>query len=335
MESQIVGRLLTKQNIGLDTAAMPRAGADDVIIKVSSCGICGTDLAIYRDGSMPPGTILGHEFSGMITAAGKDVRGLNIGDRVTANPMLLGLGLGRVSGAFAQHVQISAPRLGENIFKLPDAMADETGALIEPFAVGLHAVTRSRAAPGERVVIFGAGTIGLCVLAALRARGVDDILVVEPNEKRLALAAAFGAAALHDPRQGSARAAAGRRFGEEPVRYCEEPLANADIVFDCAGVRQTLQDGIRALAPNGRLVLVADPHHAELPDFRLVLLRELEIIGALAYAQEFVEAIVLLGEGKIDLSPLITHRFALEDIAEAFRVQLDAAQSVKVLVVPQ
>lgn len=335
MGSQKVGRLLAEHRVELDSSEIPRVGPEDVVIKVSSCGICGTDLAFYREGSLPSGTILGHEFSGTITAAGERVSGLRIGDRVTANPMNSGLlGLGRAPGAFAEYLRIASPKLGQNIFKLPEGMSNETGALVEPFAVGLHAVNRARAQPGDRVVIFGAGTIGLCVLAALRARGVENILVVEPNAKRLTLAASFGAAEILNPRESSARAAAGKRFGEENVAYCEEPLARADIVFDCAGVRQIFQDAVRALAVRGRLVLVADPHSVVLTELRLVMLRELEVIGALGYEAEFEEAIGLLAGGTVELSSLITHRFSLTDIAEAFRVQLDAERSVKVMVYP-
>jgi 2-desacetyl-2-hydroxyethyl bacteriochlorophyllide A dehydrogenase len=329
-----VGRLDAPRRIRMDRTAIPEAGPADVLVRVASTGICGTDLAFFREGAPLPGAILGHEFSGTVVAAGADVRGIAVGDRVVANPMIDLVGLGRLPGSFAEYLRVPAAEAGRNLFALPAAISDEAGALVEPFAVALHAVNRARAGAGDKVAIYGAGPIGLCVLAALRARGVTRVVAIEPSARRRAIALAMGAAAVHDPVSGSSRAFVGRLFGEEATPYDDAPLAQADVAFDCAGVAAALDDAVHSLARRGRLVLVADPHHAALTALRLVMLRELEVLGALAYDDEFDAAIALLAEGTVDLSPLVTHRFALADLAQAFAAQMDAETAVKVLVAP-
>lgn len=125
MTQQQVGRLQGTQIMTVGTEAIPKAGPDDVVVRVAVCGICGTDLSFYRHGSVPSGSILGHEFCGRIAMIGERVEGLAIGDRVVVNPMFEGLGQGRVSGAFAQYIRISSAKPGRNIFHLPDGIPDE------------------------------------------------------------------------------------------------------------------------------------------------------------------------------------------------------------------
>lgn len=329
---QKVGRIRKGGAFEICDAETPQAGADDVIVEVGSCGICGTDLAMFREDSAPDGAVLGHEFSGTVVSTGTAVTAIETGQRVTVNPMVDYVGLGRVPGAFARYVRVPSPEPGRNIFTLPDTIDDETGALIEPFAVALHAVNRSGARPGERAVIFGAGPIGLCVVAALRARGVEEILAIDPSAKRRALAGTMGASAVHGPQDGSSIAFVAGHFGSLSFPHIPDPVAQADMAFDCAGVEPALRDALHSLSSGGRLVLVADPHDAALPDLRLVMLHELRVMGALAYENEFSEAIDLLGRGAVDLSPLISHRFTLEELETAFRTQLDPEEAIKVLV---
>jgi 2-desacetyl-2-hydroxyethyl bacteriochlorophyllide A dehydrogenase len=334
MAGQTVGRLDAPRAIRIDTADIPEAGPHDLLIKVAWTGICGTDLAFFREGAPLAGAILGHEFAGRVVAAGAQVQGIAVGDRVVANPMVDLVGLGRVAGSFAEYLRLPAARPGCNVFPLPATIRDETGALIEPFAVGLHAVNRARVRLDDKVVIYGAGPIGLCVLASLKARGVKQVLVVDPSEKRRSIALAMGASATHDPGTAGAPAFVAAHFGSEQLAFARQPLALADVAFDCAGVAAAIDDAVHSLARRGRLVLVADPHGVALTALRLVMLRELELLGALAYDDEFHEAIGLLASGVVDLLPLVTHRFALTELDRAFETQMDADNAVKVLVSP-
>jgi threonine dehydrogenase-like Zn-dependent dehydrogenase len=256
--------------IRIDTADIPEAGPRDLLIKVAQTGICGTDLAFFREGRAGGRCDSWARVAGPVIAAGAQVEGVAVGDRVVANPMIDLVGLGRVAGSFAEYLRLPAADPGRNVFPLPLAISDEIGALIEPFAVGLHAVNRSRARAGEKVVIYGAGPIGLCVLASLKARRVEQVLVVDPSEKRLSIALAMGANAAHDPRAGSAPHFVAEHFGDERLPFMSEPLALADVAFDCAGVAPAIDDAVHSLARRGRLVLVADPHDVALAALRLV-----------------------------------------------------------------
>lgn len=333
-QSHRVGRLMGAGSIAVEAAEAPTPGARDVIVQVSVTGICGTDLSFYRHGSAPAGSILGHEFSGRVVSIGNAVSGVSVGDRVVANPMKDNLGLGRLDGSFAQFLRLPDVQPGRSLFRLPDGISDEAGALIEPFAVGLHAINRAGARPGDKVVIYGAGPIGLCVLAGLKARGVEQVLVVDPSSLRRSLALQMGASAAHDPREGSSPAFVAGHFGALDLRYTREPVAQADIAFDCAGVGSVSGEALHSLAQKGRYVIVADPHDGTLPNARLVMLHELTILGVLAYEDEFLEAIALLDSGKVDLSPLVSHRFPLDRLGDAFAAQMDADTAVKVLVTP-
>lgn len=331
MGNNKVGKLRGGERFEIVDVEMPEAGADDIVLQVNSCGICGTDLSFLRSGSAPDGIVLGHEFSGTVVSTGRNVSGIAPGDRVTANPMVNLLGLGRIPGAFAEYLRVPAPQIGKNLFKLPGSISDEIGALVEPFAVGLHAVNRSGAKPGEKIAIFGAGPIGICVLAALIANGIQDIVVIDPSKLRRDFASQMGAAAVHDPAAGSATAFIGAHFGEMTYSYMEKPVAQADIMFDCAGVQAVLDDSVYALKSGGKLILVADPHDLALP-VRYVMQHELQVIGAVGYENEFDAAIELLASGKVDLSAMVTHRYPLSQIADAFRMQADPENAMKVLV---
>lgn len=334
MATQLVSRLTGDGRFEIAEAEIPEPGEDGIVVEVASCGVCGSDLGITRHPAGFAGKTLGHEFAGRVVAVGSCVEGIAEGDRVTANPMADMIGLGRHPGAFAQYLRIPGPEVGRNLFRLPDALDDEAGALVEPLTVGLHAVNRSGAKPGEKVAIYGAGPIGLCVLAALQARGVDGILAIDPSPRRRDFASVMGAAAVHDPAEGSAVAFIAEHFGSVSLPYEKEPVAQADIVFDCAGVQAVLDEAVVSLKAGGRLVLVADPHDIAVPA-RLVMLHKLSVIGAVGYEDEFEEAIALLASGRIDLSALVTHRFPLAEINQAFAMQRNAEEAGKVLVRPR
>ncbi|MBU6266788.1 MAG: zinc-binding dehydrogenase [Sphingomonadales bacterium] len=332
--TQPAGRLSAPRVISIETVPVPALEPGDALIEVACVGICGTDLAMWRHGPPVAGAVLGHEFAGRIVATGGPITGVRIGDRVTVNPMADLIGLGRVPGAFAAQVRLPAATPGRNLFGLPDTLDDEAAAMAEPLAVALHAVARGETRPDDKVVVFGLGPIGLSVIACLRAMGVSRVIAVDPSPLRRDLGMRMGALAVHDPAEALPQAFAGEWFGTWSVPYEAQALASADLVFDCAGSGHALAAGVRSLARDGRLVIVADPHEQPLADLRLVMLHELRVSGALAYDTEFAAAIDLLARGAIDLSPLVTHRFALADLGAAFAMQADPFAAVKVLVKP-
>jgi len=171
------------------------------------------------------------------------------------------------------------------------------------------------------------------VLVALRAKGVTDVLAIDPSAIRRSFAADLGASAVHDPGEGSSPGFIGAHFGSRPAPFGGADIAQADIVFDCAGVQAVLDEALLSVRSGGTLVLVAEPHGNALA-IGEVMHRELSVIGAMAYVDEFEEAIALLASGEANLAPLVTHRYRLAEIGEAFAMQSNAELAGKVLVQP-
>ena len=328
----------------------PVAEPGQAVVEVAHCGICGSDLHSYHEGFVAePGQVLGHEFAGTVVEA-PGVEGLEPGQRVVARPLVpcgeceacaageiqlceagMGdnIGYGR-RGAFAERVLVPKAVVGRVVFPLPDEIDDRSAALVEPLAVALHAVNRSRAEPGQAAVVLGAGPIGLGVTAFLRRIGVGTLLVSDPSARRRAAALSLGADAAIDPLAESTVAAVSEHTGIGAYGSG----ARADLVIDCAGVPAALGDAVRCVRSGGTVVLCAMyGRKAELrPD--IVTMKEVDMRGALGYKHEFPEVIRALARGDVDASRLISHELPLARIEDAFRIQSDPEASLKVLVTP-
>ncbi|HEX7095632.1 MAG TPA: alcohol dehydrogenase catalytic domain-containing protein, partial [Acidimicrobiales bacterium] len=207
----------------------PAPGPGELLLRVGACGICGSDLKAVAN--MPPGLVMGHEFAGEVVAIGPDVSGWREGTAVCALP-LIGcgrcarcaagdvahcasvdmIGVGGSSGAYAQYVRVSA----RESFALPEGIGTDVGALVEPLAVGLHAVERAAIAPRERVLVIGAGPVGLAVTMWVRHVGAREVVVTDPVVHRRAAALHFGATQALDPAELDDR-------------------DGFDVVFECVG----------------------------------------------------------------------------------------------------
>jgi len=191
------------EDLRVEDVPEPEPGPDDVVVAVKAVGVCGSDLHTFLHGSfVQPGQIMGHEFAGEVVAAGDAVEGVAVGDRLTASPLVpchdcprcaegrynlcaaawtQGLAYGR-PGAFAERIMIPRPVPGQNVFPLSDDISDEAGALVEPLAVGVHAVKLAGNVEGATALVLGLGTIGLQVVQALRARGVAHVIECGPGK---------------------------------------------------------------------------------------------------------------------------------------------------------
>jgi threonine dehydrogenase-like Zn-dependent dehydrogenase len=328
----------------------PAPGDGQVLVQVAECGICGSDLSSFKGGlGTRPGQVLGHEFSGTVLAA-PGVKGLSDGDRVTVRPLTpcgecdrclagdihlceagrgLDIGYG-VSGAFAERVLVPRALVGQTIFKLPDAVSDQAGALVEPLAVALRAARLAEPSEGDVAVVFGLGIIGLGAVHWLKSMGVATVVAVDPSELRRERASELGADLVVDPAAASAVAAVAGITG--PGLYGAG--ARADVVLECSGAPPAFADAIRVARSGATLVIAAlYKNKVEFRPDRLVE-KELTVRGSFGYRDEFPAVIAELERGAIDVDRLISHSFPLEQIQEAFAVQLDAAQSVKVTVSP-
>lgn len=321
-------------DIRVEERDLPVLTNDSVILKVGSTGICGTDLHIYHEGLVPAGSVLGHEFSGELIAVGKTVEGLNVGDRVVVNPMYNGIGLGLSAGGFAKQVKVDQAVLGKNVLKISDKITSEKGALLEPLTVGLAAINKTHLTASDNVLVSGCGTIGLVTIAALKSKGIENIIATDISEKRLELAKTLGAKFTFNPtKDGNLKDFIVKQYGEVDALDYSGKLPNLTSVFECTGVSPLFAQCLELLAPDGKMTVLAIYSKETTLNPNLIVYKRLNVQGSLFYTDEdFAEAIALVESGKVDVTPIITHRFPLNELSKAFEVQADSSQSVKVVV---
>ena len=331
------------EDIRVEDVPQPEAGPADLVVTVAACGICGSDLHSYLHGAfVAPGQIMGHEFSGAVLTAGADVEGVVVGDRVTASPIVpchhcarcaegrynlcakawtSGIAYGR-PGAFAECVRIPGAQLGGNVFKLEDSVSDEAGATVEPLAVAVHAVRLVGAVAGQTAVVLGLGTIGQEVVQVLKAYGAQRVIGVDLSPLRLSAATEVGAEAV-DGTPG-VEAALAEVLGEDEV----------DVVFECSGVPALATASIELVKGGGTVVILALYDDPVTFNPTVLVQKEIRFQGSIAYtSDDFGEAVALITSGDVQAAPLITHREVLDDISDAFVVQLEKDRSLKVLIV--
>jgi 2-desacetyl-2-hydroxyethyl bacteriochlorophyllide A dehydrogenase len=295
--------------LAVEEHPVPALGRDEVLIEVSHCGICGTDLHLVLEGFARPGSVLGHEWAGTVVATGEAVKGWEIGARVVANPDP-GCGecracrRGRPSvclrreppdylafrGAFCRFVTVPARRL----LRVPDTLSTRAAALTEPTAIAIHTVNLAGVAPGDRVLVTGGGPVGLLTTAVLRTRGVDDVTVSEPAPARRDRARAVGAARTVEP--GELPRAPMGRVVDEPYTFA----------FECSGRASAAEAAIDQLDVAGTLVFVGTGSEMPRLNHNRMIVLELTAIGAYNYdAEGFAPALDLLASGALPLDLLI------------------------------
>ena len=310
----------------------------EVRIDVAYCGVCGSDLHLFFDPPDPlTGHVLGHEFAGVVSETAADVRGWTVGDRVAVRPIdecgdctacrsddgvcltgvVRGPGLGR-PGGLAESVTVPSRML----HRIPDTVSLRDAALTEPLAVAVRAVGRAEVAPGDGVVVFGAGPIGLLAVEVLRARGITDVLVVEPHDARRALASGSGVRTTTPDRV----------LEDAAALFADGPRA----VLECSGNPSCAQDAVDVLGYQGRLVIVGiSGLPSELLLMRLAIF-ETAIVGSTAYSErDFGEALAHLAAGRIRVDTLVTSVVGLDDADEKLReLSGGTGSDIKVLVQP-
>jgi 2-desacetyl-2-hydroxyethyl bacteriochlorophyllide A dehydrogenase len=328
----------------------PVAVPGQAVVAVAACGICGSDLHSFRKGlAVEPGGVLGHEFCGRVVAA-PEVGGIQVGDRVAVRPLIPcghcprcrqgelqlcegsrehDIGYGS-PGALADQVLVPRAVLEETIFLLPHEVDDAAGALVEPLAVALHAVTTAEADPHGVVLVLGAGTIGLGVIRFLRLAGATRVVVAEPARRRRDAALGLGAEIGVDPTAEDVTDTMRRLTGPGPYGLG----ARVDVVFECSGAPAALATALKCARPGGTIVLAGIYGGAIPARLDIVVTKELRIRGTAAYADEFPNVISHLSAGELQAEQLVSHTFSLDQVESAFRVQMDPEQSLKVQVRP-
>lgn len=322
-------------DVRIDQIETPSPGPGDIVVRVAACGICGTDLGYARAGRLPVGSVgpipLGHEFSGTIESAGADVSDFRPGQRVVVDPTTPANYIGSGGpGAFAPLILVRDVGSQPMIYPIPDSLDFETAALVEPLSVALHGVHRSGAKPGEKVVVFGAGPIGLGVVAMLRHKGVTDIIAVDRSNGRLARAKALGARVTLNPDEGDIWPAIAAAHGAGELYGM--PVVGTDQFIEVSGAPPVIPAILAHAKFHAHLTVIA-VHHQDVPvNFATALSKEMRITTAMAYPTEFGEVVDILASGAIDTAALVSHRFDFADFPQAFATAADAGRAAKVLV---
>jgi (R,R)-butanediol dehydrogenase/meso-butanediol dehydrogenase/diacetyl reductase len=301
----------------------PQPGAGELVLRVRSAGVCGTDLHLAGEPLVvPPGTILGHEFAGEVAAVGEGVHGWRVGDRVCALPTLgcgrcvacatgdpMGcpgvrlLGAGDLPGAFAEYVRVGAAET----FRLPDGLGYDDGALVEPFAFALHAVRAAALRPGDGVLVLGGGPIGLAIAAWCRLLGAADVVVAERLAQRRARATALGVAAIDATDAAAVRGVTDLLGG--PPR----------VVFECVGRPGMLAECVDRVARRGCVVVAGACMEPDALLPAIACLKEADLRFVVSYArQDFALTLRTMGAGRLEAHALVTTGVALDGLPEAF-----------------
>jgi L-iditol 2-dehydrogenase len=320
--------------IELKDVGEPEIGRREALVQIEAVGVCGSDTAYFTVGYIGDYVvdgpiILGHECAGQVVAVGADVTQVAVGDRVAIEPGkpcrdcaecmsgryhlcpdLVFLATPPYDGSLVQRMAIDERQL----FAIPDDMSYEEGALCEPLSVGIWACHRAGLEPGDQVLVTGAGPVGLLAAQVARAFGARSVTVTDVSDHRLQIARSLGFAT--------------ERVGDDAGR-------DFDVLLECSGAPTALADGLWRLRTNGRAAMVGMPKQ----DVTLALSRlnvnELTIGLVNRYAHTWPTAIELVSSGRVDVASLVTHRFGLDQTADALMLAKHVPDSVKAVIAPQ
>jgi L-idonate 5-dehydrogenase len=331
-------------DLRLDEQDAGEIGPGQVLVKVGMGGICGSDLHYFHNGGF--GTVrikepmvLGHEVAGTVVAVAPGVESVRIGDKVAINPSrpcgackfcLEGLPnqclemrfygsamrTPHVQGAFRNMLLCEATQC----VKVADHVPLRLAALAEPFSVGLHAVSRAGSLLGKRVLVSGCGPIGVLAIAAARVHGAAEIVATDVVDEPLAIARAIGADSTVNVAQDKTWVS----------RYAADK-GTFDVMLECSGNERALRDGLEVMRPRGVVVQLGLGGDVSIPQ-NMVVAKELSICGSFRFHAEFALAVRLINEGRVDLSPVVSHTFPMLQARQAFELASDRKQAMKVLI---
>lgn len=321
---------------GVVDVTQPEIGPRDVLVKIRACGICGSDALYIALGGLPPhqGRMpLGHEPAGEIVAAGDEVAGLKVGDHVVVDPMaspgdIIGNGGGR--GALAEYLLITDAVRGTHLQVVPDHIPFEVAALNEPMAVARHAVNRCRPRTTDKVLIFGAGPIGLGAVLALKSLGVQHVVAADLIASRLDTALEIGADAVIN----SAEENLAQRLVElhGPGESMFPGKAGTDIYLDAAGVPAVIQGAV-TMAKKGATIGVVAVHKEPVPvDFLSLMSNEITVLGSMGYPDEIFDVTEDLIANWEKYARIVSHTIPFDRVDEALATASTPGAADKIVV---
>ena len=334
-----LAKLKAEPGIWMTETAVPEIGHNDVLIKIRKTAICGTDMHIYQwdewsQATVPVPMVTGHEYAGEIVALGSEVRGYEIGDRVSGEGHITcghcrncragrrhlcrnteGVGVNR-PGAFAEYLALPA----YNLFKLPDEISDDLAAIFDPFGNAVHTALAFDVV-GEDVLITGAGPIGIMAAAVIRHIGARHVVITDVNDYRLALA----------ERMGATRTVNVSRESLKEVMAELDMHEGFDVVLEMSGVPSAVEQMLDVINHGGKIAMLGIPPGEMAIDWTKVIFKGLTIKGI--YGREMFETwykMASLIQSGLDLSPIITHRLGVADFQQGFEI-MGSGQSGKVV----
>ncbi|QWT24160.1 alcohol dehydrogenase catalytic domain-containing protein [Subtercola sp. PAMC28395] len=346
MKAAVIRRDSGRKVLVTENLADPQHGEHEVLIRIRASGICGSDLHGFTDSegtARRDGLIMGHEGAGDVVAVGAGVTRVSVGDRVTIDPQVscgecvpCSQGLisicdrKRVIGSslrgFEQGTMAELAAVPEKqVFRVPDSVTFSQASMIEPLSNALHVINRSGILLGDTVVIFGAGTLGLCILQGARLAGAGRIIVSDTSPHRLQVARSLGADVIVNPVEQSVR---------DEVRALTRS-EGADVVIESVGIDATYQEAIHTVRKRGRVMFFGAVQDTVTVDLLPILHKEITIIGCTGANDETQVAIDMVAAGRINLDALLTHQFDLAHAQEAFDTLTNPANNaIKVQVTP-
>lgn len=332
-----VGIYHGQNSVGVEERPMPQVGAKDVLVRILAGGICGTDINIVKAGSemgIRFGSEFGHEMFGEIVELGSDAEtDLKVGMRVGVNPITAKRAGRRYSlevGAFSQYVLIEDAALNYNLYEFDDSVSATEAVLMEPMSVGFHGAFSVQPKHGDKIVVLGAGPIGLSAAAGLIGEGIKDVCVVDIDNWRLDKAKELGALTVNTLTESLAEGLI-KHFGEVNVYGVSVP--NVDAFVDAAGAPRLFEQVMQIVKPQARIAIIA-VYKNEVPiSLAQVMSKEVNIVGASGYTHEdIVKVIDHINDKKTNISTIVTQTYKLEDIQAAFNKAIAAKETIKVIV---
>jgi L-iditol 2-dehydrogenase len=317
-------------------APQPEAGPRDVLVRMRACGICGSDAFYIAIGGVPPrqGDMpLGHEPAGEVAVVGSEVTGIAVGDHVVINPMAAPSGIignGGASGALADYLLVENAVRGTSLEVVPDHIPWEVAALNEPMAVARHGANRCKTKPGDKVVVFGAGPVGLGAVLAFKALGASHVVVADLIPARLDKAMQIGADAVINSADEDVVARLVELHGDGEAMFPGK--AGTDVYLDAAGARPVVEVALAA-AKKGATLGIVGVHKEPVPiEFTNVMSNELTIVGSMGYPSEIFEVTRDLIANWQKYALIVSHTVPFADVGQALELAGTPGAADKVVV---